>query len=179
MQVYEVIPLIKARILPETLSYFSTKEISRGAVVKISFRRREIFAVVNKRAALLDLKAELKKRDFRLRAIKTLVSDKFLGEERLELLKEISKTLLLPAGVLISNLFPKLLFSKKNEIVLPGRGARRGAHQKFAFRGGLQERIQYYRSLVREHFAREKSLLLLSPRLEIIKILEKEIGRGI
>lgn len=179
MQVYEVIPVARNRAAPETLSYFSTKKNARGDLVKTNFRGREIFAVIKNASELSGRKAELKRGTFRLKPLKSLWLQNFLPEDFFEILRRLSREFLLPEGLILSRLLPKPIFSKKVKIPLPSQKSPKRIHQKSAFRGSAEERLRHYRGLIREHLARKKSLMLLSPRIETLKLLAAELGRGI
>ncbi|OGF95397.1 hypothetical protein A2433_00585 [Candidatus Giovannonibacteria bacterium RIFOXYC1_FULL_48_8] len=110
MEVYEVIPVARTRAAPETLSYFSTKKFARGDLVKANFRGREIFAVIKTASELSGRKAELKKGVFKLKPLKSLWRADFLPEDFFEILRRLSRELLLPEGLILSRLLPKPIF---------------------------------------------------------------------
>ncbi|OGF82173.1 hypothetical protein A3B18_01850 [Candidatus Giovannonibacteria bacterium RIFCSPLOWO2_01_FULL_46_13] len=177
MKVLEVIPVTRSIYAPGTLSYFSTKNAARGDLVKINFRNKETFAVVWKTSDLAEEKAELKKiKSFKLKPISSVVKEKFLSEEWFKILEEISKNLFIPSSILLSSLIPKALLSKS---LILSENQPAGRHQKSAFRGSKEERIQFFKGLIREHFARKKSLAIIVPRIDTLKNLENELGKGI
>lgn len=178
VKILEVIPIARSAFALTQLSYFSTKKLSRGDLVTINLRGKEIFAIVQKISELKEEKAALKKNSaFKLKPINSLIKEKFLSEEWFRISSELSRDLLIPRPVLLSSLFPRALFSKQIEIQeYTGRMLN---HQKLALKGSGEERMQYFRGMIREHFARKKSLLIMAPKIESLKKLEEGLGRGI
>jgi len=177
MKIVEIIPFTRSAFAPTTLSYFSTKNIGRGDLVKINFRGKETFAIVEKTKELADKKSEVKKSRFALKPIAGIVKEKFLAEEWFSIFEVISKGMLISPSVVLTSLFPKALLNPKSAAAIAEAAARR--HRKITAKGTGEERMQHLRSLVREHFARKKSIMILAPRIETLKKLEQGLARGI
>lgn len=178
MRIVEVIPIARSPFVPETLTYFSTKDLQPGDLVSVSLGGRNSPAAVKKVEDARALKSELKRGAFKLKPIRGLISKSFFDDKFLKAVSRISEETLLPQGLILFFLVPHPLFSAKLAIP-PSREFPSDYHQESVFRGNFTERTTEYRSQIREHFARERSLIVVSPRLETLSLLERELGRGI
>ncbi|MDP3785006.1 MAG: primosomal protein N' [bacterium] len=176
MKLYEVIAISRSRRAAGALTYFSTKELNPGDLVLIPLREKIVPAVVKKVSDARAAKSEIKISDFKLKPVKAFIKENFISPEMLCAVERISKEILFPPGVILARLIPKPTLSPKvfKSPVSPGR-----YYQQEALKGSGQERVLEYRALIREHFAREKSLTIITPRLENLKRLRKELERGI
>ena len=79
--------------------------------------------------------------------------------------------------LLLFKLIPKALFlqHKKNQF----KARDNLTHLKYSIKGGIKDRIIEYRTMIREHFARNQSFLIVSPRTEILRLFKEELARGI
>lgn len=173
-----LIPIIKGPFAPEALSYFSINQVSRGDLVKIPLRGKIAYAIVDKAESVREKKASLKKGGFRLKPIKSVVREKFLSEDWFGILDKMSQRILIPPSAILSSILPKAILSNpKSDFKDPEVELR--IHKKSAIKGAFEDRAYYLRGLVREHFARKKSLLIITPRIDSIKRLGSELGQGI
>ncbi len=176
MHILEVIPVTRSRRATEALTYFSTKELNSGDLVSIPLRDKIVPAVVKKVSDVRTAKSEIKISNFRMKPIKSFIKENFVSPEMLRAVERISEEILFPPGAVLARLIPKPVFSPKVFKSSPSPGR---YYKQEALKGSFQERILEYRALVREHFAREKSLTIVTPRLEDLKRLRAELERGI
>src|SRR3989339_865761 len=183
MKVLEVIPITRGIFASGTLSYFSIKPVSRGDLVKISLRNKETSAIVGKVADVSDEKVALKKSGFKLKPIKAVICEKFFSDDWFKILEKLSRTLLIPSHAILSSILPKAIlanpksdFGKLTEV---GLRKHLREHCKYALKGSFEDRVDYFRGIIREHFARKKSLMIITPRIDSIEKLKNLLGRGI
>ena len=177
MKVINVIPITRSIFSLEGLSYFSTKNVSRGDLVKINLRGKETFAIVEKASEVTEKKAELKKSGFKLKPITAVVKENFFSEKWFEILENISQNYVIPKPAILYSIIPKAILSReiqKSDFEPEARTAR-----KFAIKGSLEERVQFIRTITREHFARKKSLLVLCPRIDSVEKIKHMLKKGI
>ena len=177
MKVIEVIPIARSIFAPGTLSYFSIKPISRGDLVKIGLRGKETFAIVEKSSDVAEEKVALKKSGFKLKPIKAVVCEKFFSDNWFKILEGISKNLMIPPHIALSSLLSKAILSR--ELASPEESSEERGYRKYAVKGSFEDRADYLRGITREHFARKKSLVIVSPRIENLLELKAALGRGI
>ena len=87
MFVLDIIPLTKLKLSsPQTLTYFSSKKIERGALLAIPLRNRTISGVCLNCHTLEEKKLEVKSSRYKLSNIKEVISETpVLTEQQLKL----------------------------------------------------------------------------------------------
>ena len=176
MVVIEVISITRSP-LKGPLSYFSMKDLSRGDLVLVPVRGKFIEAIVTEVKDAKELKTSLKKSTFKLKPVKEVLSEKFFSERDFSILERIHRETMVEKELLLFKLIPKALFlqHKKNQF----KARDNLTHLKYSIKGGIKDRIIEYRTMIREHFARNQSFLIVSPRTEILRLFKEELARGI
>ena len=190
MKIIDVIPIAKG-IPQEKLSYFTSKDVSVGALVSVPVRKKNISAIVSAVSDAKESKISLKGSDFSIKPIKSIVSAKFITPEFLEACKEIAEYYLSTPGSVIKDFVPQAILEgghglgvlrnngqKSNNTNLPvGQAGKR--HDIFIIQSPTEERNQHYKNIVREELAKNKSVFLCLPTVADIEKIVKELGRGI
>src|SRR3990167_268111 len=176
MYVVEVIPIARSPYVPNTLTYFSTKELAPGDLVSVSLGARNSPAVVRKVEDARALKSELKKGGLRLKPVRGVINKSFCDDRFLKAVSGISEETLLSQSLILFFLVPHPLFSAKLAARRTGEFPS-DYHRESVFRGNFAERVVEYRSQIREHFARSRSLIVAAPRLETLSLLRSEERR--
>ena len=179
MKIIDVIPIAKG-IPQEKLSYFTSKDISVGALVSVPVRKKEIPAIVSAVSDAKESKTSLKGSDFSMKPVKSVISANFITPEFLEACKEIAEYYLSTPGSVIKDFVPQAILesgsgpkmSKKTEQASKGR-------EIFIIQSPTEERIQHYKSIVREELAKNKSVFLCLPTVADMENIALELGRGI
>src|SRR3989338_6132354 len=91
MYVVEVIPITRSPSVPNTLTYFSTKELAPGDLVSVSLGARNSLAVVTKVEDARALKSELKKGGLRLKPVRGVINKSFCDDRFLKAVSGISE----------------------------------------------------------------------------------------
>ena len=182
MKILNVIPIgknILSRLPGKKFSYFTGKDIKEGALVRVPFKNKNIYAIVYSLQDLKTIKASVKKADFKLKPIKDIISENFLPKKFLEAAEEIAKYHLCSPGEVIKEFIPadflRFALSIKDDDA---------NNTDFRFETIMasypkEERYQYYKSLIREEFAKGHSVFICLPSVFEIENMAKEIQRGI
>ena len=80
MKIIDIIPIAKG-IPQEKLSYFTSKDVSVGALVSVPIRKKEIPAMVSAVSDAKESKTSLKNSDFSIKPIKSVISAIFITPE--------------------------------------------------------------------------------------------------
>lgn len=160
MYILDIIPLRKG-IPRDTLSYFSLREVSIGALVEIPLQSKTISGIVINRTDARDMKSNIRSGNFSLKPIGNIIAEKGFPAKILTTLQTISLDTLIPIGTLLTTFFPEPVFeyfqkwkplsSIKPEIriiELPTR-----------------ERFEHYKLLIRESFAKKQSIQFITPTI--------------
>lgn len=183
MKIIDVIPIAKG-IPQEKLSYFTSKDISVGALVSVPVRKKEISAIVSAVSDAKESKINLKDSDFAVKPMKSLISADFITPEFLEASKEIARYYISTQGSVIKDFVPQAVlegFSRSKTQKAPQQAVTeaRNGRETIIIQLPAEERIRYYKSIIREEFARNKSVFLCLPVVADMENVAAELGRGI
>ena len=129
-------------------------------------------------------KISLKGSDFSIKPIKSVISANFITPEFLGACKEIAEYYLSTPGAVLKDFVPQAIMESGS-----GSGALKIVDQKFndtakrheilIIQSPTEERIQHYKSIVREELAKNKSVFYACRLSPIWKKIALELGRGI
>lgn len=185
MHVIEVMPITRSPGI-ETLSYFSSKALPEGSFIYVTVRKSQVPAIVISSKPAEEQKSQLKSLPYALKKLDSedghvLFSDAFISSARKTADYFASTT-----GAVIDALSPgKILQSLEDLTPLTTPDAcadtRNAVHapETYVLQSDDDERYAYFKSLIRESFAKKKSVFLCVPTIEdaatIAAILEKGI----
>lgn len=184
MKILDVIPIAKG-IPHEKLSYFTSKDVSVGDLVSVPVRNKEISAVVDAVSDAKESKDELKRINFLMKPIKSVVSANFITTEFLEACKEIAEYYVSASGSVLKDFIPQAILENERKTQTTEKQNASPANNSFVESETMlaqfseKDRIQFYKSVVREEFAKNKSVFLCLPVAIEIASLGLELQRGI
>jgi primosomal protein N' len=181
MNIITVIPLSRSRIHP-TLSYFTAQEMPIGAVVSVTLRSKSMYAIVVQIQPATDLKGDIKKAPFEIRKLRKIKATEFFPTSFIDSCKILADYYAATAGAVIDSLVSDDLLENIGKITppaLPVKGRSPSPDETYAIQGDDADRISSWRSLIRQEFARKKSIALYVPTIEdggnFLAALEKGI----
>ncbi len=192
MYIIEVIPFARG-IAKDSLSYFSKDSFKPGSLVSIPLRSKSIYGLVlsSKEASLA--KSELKDASFALKKITARKSSAFLLPGFLKTVDQMSEYFVASKGATLFTLLPKVLCENPpivSESTTDGNDdgsavtddATAGLKsEKYLLQINEEERYGHFKSIVREEFARGRSVYLTLATTEQLEkaaeILERGIGQ--
>ncbi len=182
MFIIEVIPISKS-VKVDALSYFTLKELTIGSIVTVPLRSKNISAIVISIRNAEDIKSEIKSASFSLKKLDKVKSKEFFGKEFMAMVNELARYNATSVGSVISTLVPEYLLKNINKLKTQGKNNAKSksisAKEKFAVQGDDEERHGEWKSLIRQEFAKKKSILFINPTIEdaehSFELLEKGI----
>lgn len=113
--IIEVIPFASLPPqIPQLLSYFSSQQLVKGALVEIAIGNRKVPGVVISSSDLDSRKAMLKKSAFQIKKINKVISEEpMVSEETLKLALWLSKKYFAPLGSCLRTVLPNFFTTKK------------------------------------------------------------------
>ncbi|MCC7160793.1 hypothetical protein IT399_03695 [Candidatus Nomurabacteria bacterium] len=171
MNIISVIPLKKG-ILKGDLTYFSNLDISIGDIVSVPIRNRKIIALVTSVKKLKEWKGNIKEMDFNLKKVIETKGKSIFRKEFLDAVSDTTKYFAQNKNMTIASLIPNIfieeydriaLISPKEEYVVSAETTPNIRTEKLLLQCGEEDRISTYKTLVRESFARGKSIFLVLP----------------
>lgn len=184
MYIIDCLPFSKS-LRVSFLSYFSSEFIEPGSLVKIDIRNRKVVALVFKTSSAREVKSELKSANFKIKKISNLVAKPFLSQEFLEAVKKTADYFASTEGAVLYHLVPAIIFKNPQYAYSINRDYKKLKKTSkkeegiFATQSEEEERLSNYRLLIREEFAKNKSVFFCLPQNENVLELKKELERGI
>ncbi len=188
MKIISVIPLQKG-ILKGDLTYFTNLNVSVGDIVVVPLRSKKVLALATSIEELREAKSNVRGMKFNLKKIlenkgKSVFSSEFLYsifDTSKYFAQNINNTLV----SLIPNTFleeyEKIIKIKNKSVIKKGNieNTKKIKAEKLLFQYRTEDRISVYRTLIRESFARNKSIVMVLPTQFDIEKFEKQLSRGI
>jgi primosomal protein N' (replication factor Y) len=186
MKIATVIPLQKGGTKDE-LSYFTTKEIEPGQVAVVSLRSKKILGLVVTTEDAGEHKSDIKGFDFNLRKIVEVKENSFFKKDYIDSIILAAKYFAVRKNDLATSLIPAILREEYDKIekfsnnTIDAKNANTVnlKAEKLLFQTSYDERISYYKTLIRGSFAQKKSVFIVLPTEQDIETFSTELLRGI
>lgn len=174
-----VIPVTK-RVSKQELSYYSSKEIGVGALVSVPVRSKEQIALVIKKEPIELKKSSIRKSPFKFKKISSVVSKNIFSSETIESALETAEHYNISPGSVLYSLTP---VSVLNNDSLPerqlGNKPLDRSFEHLILQEPFQERLDRYKNLTRQSFSNKRSVMIVTPTIEINQEITKQISKGI
>ncbi len=201
MNIITVIPLTRSKIASH-LSYFTASDVTIGAIVSVPLRSKSIHAIVTKTEHAADLKMALKNAPFEIRKLSKVKATVFFPAAFIEACTQLADYYATTIGAVIDTVIADSLLENASKIPppLPAQAtfgisesaalspasrtshapkARADSERVYAIQGDDADRMSSWRSLIRQEFAKKKSIAIYVPTIEecgnIFAALEKGI----
>lgn len=182
MNVYVVTVIPLSKSLPKDhLDYFSTKKINIGDIVEIPIRKQKHKAIVIETHEAKNKKADLKEAGFQLKALSKIIGPSPFNHEFIQTLTELKKYYIGSMSQIFSESISQIILEnletlksqseKKIQYPLP--------KEKLLLQYPWEERIAFYKTLIRESFAKGESVRLIVPTIQDATLVEEILSKGI
>lgn len=185
MKIVTVIPLAKGAF-KENLTYFSSKNIPDGSIVTIPMRSKQILGLAVSSEDAMDTKSNIKNLNFNLKKITEVKENSIFLKEYIESTLDISKYFASKKNDAIVTLIPAIfreeydkLSKFKNETKETEKTSTNLKKEKLLFQYPLEDRINFYKTLIRGCFAEKKSVFIVLPTEIDIETFSKALSKGI
>ncbi len=186
MYIVTVIP-IKKGIQKEYLNYFSPINIPLGSIVSVPVRLKSIDALVVFVENAIDLKSDIKTREYQLKKIIKIKGPSPFTEAFFTACKKIKEYTNGNLGSVLKTFLPTVFLENFSELKQPMKivGAEETniseniKHEKLIFQLLDKDRLACYRTLIREAFAKKESVFICVPTRYDIEKFKEELTKGI
>ncbi len=179
MRIITVIPIARG-ISKDTLTYFTTKDIVLGSIVSIPLRNKMIYGLVVQSELAENLKSELKSLSYSIKKIDSIKTHSFLSNQFIEATKKIADFNAGSVGSVLSALVPKTVLEESGELEFNHEKNENGVFfETLLLQSDDNERYATYRSLIREEFARNRSVFFCLPSTEDLLNAKTVLEKGI
>lgn len=178
MWILEVVPL-KRGLPKSTLTYFSSEQVADGSVVSVPVRAKAVDAVVVSCRDAKEEKAAIKSGSFALKKILKVKPGTPVPGYIFETAKLAAQYYRAQRGTILNLLIPDYsyygLFAhgetvKKETDLQP---------ERLIFQSPLDDRIAFYRTYIRESFAKKESITFVCPTIADCALFAESLSRGI
>ncbi len=182
MHIVTVLPLSK-KVQKEQLTYFTQKEVALGDIVTVPVRKQQIKALVVDIENASDVKTELKNAAFNLKKITSVQGPSGFPLAFMRACARAKTYFVTTTGTLIDIFVPNALllaYTKEAPTNPPaGGGADSLISEKIAYQASLEERMSYYKTIVRTSFAKKESVFLCCPSHRDVQFFLRVLGKGV
>ena len=178
MFLVNVIPIAKTGGKDE-LTYFSQNDIDLGSLVYVSLGRRTVPAVVISKKKADSEKASIKSASFSIKKIEKTKSHPFFLPEFIEAVTEIASFFATSPGAVIYALTSNRVLENIDKIDYTRQERASNMHDLLLMQADDEDRFAQYRSLIREEFAKKRSVFFCLPTIQEIKTSKSRLEKGI
>jgi primosomal protein N' len=178
MRIVTVIPISRG-ISKDTLTYFTKQEPSIGSIVSIPLRKKTVYGLVTESREVKEIKSELKSLPYSIKKIEKIETRKFLSDSFIESTKKIADYNAGSIGAVLSAMIPKNIMENSAELSTSAEKENLGFYETLLLQEDDEERYATYRSLIREEFAKNKSVFFCLPTTEDILSIRPILEKGI
>lgn len=183
MNIVNVVPIARG-IGKETLSYFTSSDVTLGSVVHVPVRNRSIAGLVVAVEPASELKAELRSSSFSMRKIGKLSMQPIFLPAFIEAAKDAAEYFAGSTGSVLAAITSRTILEESEKIIskepITTEHVLSGiAPEPYALQADEEERIAHYKSLIREQFAKKRSVFFCLPTIQDTKKVFEQIPKGI
>ncbi len=186
MKIATVIPLARG-IFREHLSYFSAQELAIGDLVSVPVRQKLVNALVVKLEPVEQAKAGLRRGDYKVKKVSQVKIHQFLPQATLAAAQAVAEYSATPLGQVLRELLPKIMLlrgatpapaiaEKEKDREDPSEKI---LSEKLVIQDTDDERLSYYKGLVRETLAKKQSVLVIEPSVADLLASQTVLEKGI
>lgn len=182
IKIVTVIPF-KNNPWAKNLTYFSSKEIPVFSIVEIPVRNKIELAVVTKVEDASEAKSSIKKMDFNLKKISKIHEKTILEKDFIESVLSTAKYFAMSHSNALSLLTPSIFIENHDKFISKTKEQENKEEdvksEKLILQSDHEDRLTYYKSIIRSHFANKKSIFFVLPTETDINAYKEELSKGI
>jgi primosomal protein N' len=179
MYVVTVAPISRGIVLDE-LSYFSNEAVPTGALVLVPLRGKNVRAIVLDCVDAPAVKSEVKSAPWSIKRLAKVEHQTFFSAAYVSAVRSVANSFAGTLGATLSALFPPLLFTLPHARNNTDHKIDSSAYfEESIIQDVDEERLAAYKSLIREMFAKRRSIFFLLPSQQDIEHFYASLERGI
>lgn len=184
MNIITVIPLTRSKVADE-LSYFTASDAAIGSIVTVPLRSKSIHGIVSGIKEAEDLKMNIKNAPFEIRKLGKVKSTVFFPTQFMHACKDLASYYSTTPGAIIDSLIADGILENAAKIPPPlpkqvsfmSQAPARDV--TYAIQSDDMDRFSSWRSLIRQEFARKRSIAIYVPTIEDCDNLYRTLEKGI
>lgn len=179
MNILTVYPIIRGAF-KDQLTYWSAHEFTPGSIINVPLRGRTIPAIVGTTISASHAKTNIRQASYVTRKIEKTSEKSVVFSECLAACEKIASYYITPFGATLKACIPDVALHYSDTI--PYKKLDRKSETAIdilAYQTHTTDRIGTYKSIVREEFARKKSVLIITPTVVATEELIESVSKGI
>lgn len=163
MQLLQVIPLTQS-IDTEVLTYFSAKKAPLGSLVSVPLRKKTILAICVVAEDVVNMKTQLRGAEYQIRNVTEIHENQLFSPAFLKMAQSMRGYYATTTGRIISRMSSRHVLKNLEDLKqqFPEQKKSGSFHLKI-LQKKPEERISYYKTLIREKMLRRESLHIICP----------------
>ncbi len=164
------------------LSYFSAHSIPKGSIVSVPIRAKKTPALVVHTEEVRSAKTQIRSGNFAIKKIARKKHTKLLLEQFVRAAEKTAHYHAAPIGTVLHRIVPKSILTnidKAAQAVDPLENSESVATEKLILQQEPDARLSYYKNLVREEFARSRSVYIVVPTIRDGERIHNALKKGI
>ncbi len=179
MRIVTVIPISRG-IPKDSLTYFTKKEIAPGSIVSIPLRKKNVYGLVVDSKNAEEMKSELKSLSFSIKKIENIETRTFLSGSFINACQKIADYYAGTVGSVLYSFIPSAIIESSSELSFIQKEKMPGVFfETLVLQSDDEERYATYKSLIREEFAKGRSVFFCLPTTEDILNARSALEKGI
>lgn len=186
MKIITVIPL-KKKAHKGDLTYFSGLNISAGNIVSVPIRNKETLAIVTSCEDLIEAKSDVKGMDFNLKKVSKDKGSSIFLKDFIDTIFDSCRYFAQTRANAIASMIPNIFLEEYDKVAKIINNQKTNTPEdrsnlkaeKLLLQCGKEDRISTYKTLVRESFARDKSVFVILPTESDIDKFRDALSKGI
>lgn len=182
MFLLDVFPIIKGT-WTKSLQYWSSEYIQPGSIIKASLRGKQIHVFISQCIPLKEAKHLIKEAEFKTRKIDNSTPLTAVSPGMIKAILVSAGYFLQPISPMLKTCIPTSAFTSLDSAQKSSGSKISAATIKksdiVALSTPTDDRIGFYKSIIREEIAKNKSVLLIAPTIRTAEILFESIKKGI
>jgi primosomal protein N' (replication factor Y) len=180
MNTLQVVPFRKG-FRTEYLTYFTTKDVSIGNIVTFEIKSKTYQGFVIDVKSAEDSKSDIRHADFTLKKIKSIYKETIFNTAIVQTLRDAQDFYATSIGELSTSIVPQFVLKDINAFKIPHTDtvSIQNSTEQYAIQEPDKERYSSYKRLIREEFAKKRSVLFVCPTIEDSEYAYQELSKGI
>ncbi len=180
MNILKVVPFQKG-FRTEYLTYFTTKDVSIGNIVTFEIKTKTYRGFVIDVESAKNTKSDIKQASFSLKKIKSIYKETIFNTALVQTLTDAKEYYATSIGALSTIIVPQFVLKDINTYKIPYEDTfkNKNSPEQYAIQEPDKERYSSYKRLIREEFAKKKSVVLVCPTIEDSEYAYQELSKGI
>jgi primosomal protein N' len=183
MKILSVIPILRG-VAPDILSYYTGLQVQEGALIEVPIRKRHAPALVVRVEDVKESTSDIRRAAYALKKAKRVLSPHALPQAVLATAAYLADYYAAPLGAVLYAVIPQSLISAPGFLRVLGMCPQAGhrpdaASMPRAIQLPYDERLSRYKSIIRQSFARKRSIIVITPTRAQADELHARLSKGI